>query len=299
MGDDKLIERFSHQVGLAREKVQAVGALCVKSGCLEGTCRRSWVHSEFGPAVQEKDTNQDYVIAWKDRSETEEPKEFWAIVMADGVTSSHRAEWAAELACWTSLARLVELRRNVEARELAMRSIHAAGGAVGGMGDLFRKKPEMYRPDDEFPATWEYILSEGLLLQTTLTLVWWDGCLHIAIVGDGAAAIRELNDGACRIVAGSDFETCGVHAIGPNNRQVAEPDVWNTMDVTMPFSLAVFTDGVGRGVAADASEIFAHADATIEDGEMNPARHVLDVLQQNRPKEFEDNLTLGLMYFDR
>jgi hypothetical protein len=66
----------------------------------------------------------------------------------------------------------------------------------------------------------------------------------------------------------------------------------------VPFSLAVFTDGVARGVGGDVSEIFELADAAIEVRETNPAQRALEFFQDNRPTEFEDNLTLGLVYFD-
>lgn len=299
MGNGKLIEHVYHQISLARDKLRASGSLCVKSGCMEGSDRRLWVHSEFGPAIQDKDTNQDYVIAWQDCAEIRDRKVSWAIVMSDGVTSSYWAEWAAELACWTSLARLVERRRRPVAKELALSSMHAAGEAIGELADVITKEPEEHCPDGEFAATWEYILSEGLLLQTTLTLVWWDGQLHIAVIGDGTAAIRDSSDAMYRVVAGSDLQTSRVHAIGPNNRMVAELDNWESLELTMPCSLAVFTDGVGRGVIADVAQLFACADVAIKDGETNAARKVIETLQKKCPKEFEDNLTLGLVYINR
>ena len=299
MSNDELIGQLQHQIGLARETLGAAGSLCVESGHLEASSRRLWVHSEFGPAVQDKDSNQDFVIAWQDHGETEETKGHWAIVMADGVTSSCWAEWGAELACWISLAKLVELRGVRAGKQLALNSVNAAGEAIGKLADVITKGPQQYRPKDEFEATWEYVLSEGLFLQTTLTLVWWDGYLHIAIVGDGAVTIRESNDAGCRTIAGSDLQSSWVQAIGPNNRQLAELGAWDRLELKMPCSMAVFTDGVARGVSCDVGEIFAHADAAIVGGKTNPAQRVLGLLQQNRPKDFEDNLSLGLVYIDR
>jgi hypothetical protein len=298
VADEGLTKRLNHEVEAAREKVQAAGSLCVTSGRLEKSRRRLWVHSEFGPAIQEKDTNQDYVIAWQDDSNSKERTGAWAIVMADGVTSSYWAERAAELACWVSLAGLVDLRGSQSKMQLALSSIHAAGNVIGELADVITKEPGKCCPEGEFEATWEYTLAEGLLLQTTLTLVWWDGRLHIAMVGDGAVAIREPGDTGGRMVAGSDFETHRVHALGPNNRQVAELDGWDSLELKVPCSLAVFTDGVARGVGGDVSEIFERADAAIKVGETNPAQRTIDLFQQNRPTEFEDNLTLGLVYFD-
>ncbi len=298
MADDELIGELRRHVTVARGKVRSAGSLCVGSGCLKASHRRVWVHSEFGPAAQDKDTNQDYVIAWQDRAETQEHDSFWAIVMSDGVTSSCWAEWGAELACWASLANLVERRVIRSDVQLALNSVHAAGEAIGRFADVITRRAEKYRPEDEFEATWEYVLSEGLFLQTTLTLVWWDGHLHIAIVGDGAVAVRDFSGATCLAVAGSDLQTSRVHAIGPNNRQVAKLDGWDSLELQMPCSLAIFTDGVARGVSADANEIFACADAAMKDGKTNPARCVLGSLQQHRPKEFEDNLTLGLVYID-
>ena len=301
MADDELIGELHRQVAVARDKVRSAGSFCVGSGCLKASHRRVWVHSEFGPAAHDKDTNQDFVIAWQGHAETQEHDGFWAIVMSDGVTSSCWAEWGAELACWTSLANLVERRVIRSGVQLALNSVHAAGEAIGRFADVITRRAEKYRPEGEFEATWEYVLSEGLFLQTTLTLMWWDGRLHIAIVGDGAVAVRDASRVACRLVTGSDLQTSRVHAIGPNNRQVAELDAWKELALTVPCSIAAFTDGVARGASADVREIFTHADIVIGggDGNENPARRVLGLLQQKRPRDFEDNLALGLVYIDQ
>ena len=64
-------------------------------------------HTDFGPAEQDKDTNQDYVLAWVAKPGKSSSGVVWALAMADGVTASYQAELGAELACRASLARLL------------------------------------------------------------------------------------------------------------------------------------------------------------------------------------------------
>ena len=125
--------------------------------------------------------------------------------------------------------------------------------------DVITRNPEQYQPEGLFASTWKYMLREGLLLQTTLTLAWLEaGKCHLAIVGDGGAAVQ-FRDGPQRdrlVLAAPSEETSRVHAIGPGNRHVDDFDVWETLDANELSLLAIYTDGVGLGIGADASLLF-------------------------------------------
>ena len=169
------------------------GVVCATSGTLQWADGMLALHTDFGPAGQDKDTNQDYVVAWVPGSTVGKQNIGWALAMADGVTSSLYAEVGAELACWSALACLVSGGGN--GQEKARAAIDAAGEAIGLVADAIAAAGELYRPAAEFPSTWRYTLREGLLLQTTLTLAWLEnGVLNLAMVGDGGAAVEEIGE---------------------------------------------------------------------------------------------------------
>ena len=72
------------------------------------------IHSDFGPADQDKPTNQDYAFAWRPwhGGEPESPPSLLAL--SDGLTNSFRSESAAALACWVSVRALIESRESAE-----------------------------------------------------------------------------------------------------------------------------------------------------------------------------------------
>ena len=89
-------------VAESRSTLTRTGEVLLGSGRI---CRDAWelcIHTDFGPLSQDKDGNQDYALAWSaDREDTGCPIRL-AAAIADGVTSSYRSEWAAELACWAA-----------------------------------------------------------------------------------------------------------------------------------------------------------------------------------------------------
>ena len=79
------------------------GRLRIQSGILPWSEGMLTVHTDYGPPQQDKDTNQDYVLAWCGGNTQRPTGVQWAVAMADGVTSSYWAEIGAKLACHTSL----------------------------------------------------------------------------------------------------------------------------------------------------------------------------------------------------
>jgi hypothetical protein len=82
--------------------------LVVGSGCLHSGPTTLFFHTDFGPASQDKEMNQDYALAWSGDPSPGAPEPLLALALADGVTSSYRSEWASELACAVALQVLVE-----------------------------------------------------------------------------------------------------------------------------------------------------------------------------------------------
>ena len=220
--------------------------------------------------------------------------------MADGVTASFQAELGAELACRASLARL--LGHNGEADAKARDAANAAGDAIGRVVDVITQNPEQYQPEGLFASTWKYMLREGLLLQTTLTLAWLeqDKC-HLAIVGDGGAAVQ-FRDGRQRdrlVLAAPNTETSRVHAIGPGNRHVDDFDVWETLAANELSLLAIYTDGVGLGIGPDASLLFDQLEERRDiSQEPNVAERLIQEWIRTRAGDFDDNLSLAIVSWD-
>jgi len=258
------------------------------------------IHTDFGPAGQDKDSNQDSVLAWIAGEGGEGGGIRWAIAMADGVTSSHYAETGAEIACWTSLAAL--LSAGGTADEKARAAVDAAGDAIGAVADMIGEEPSRYKPEDVFDSMWSYVLRRGLLLQTTLSLVWLEGGVcHIGMVGDAGAAI-EVGPGEVggrKVLAGPDLKTSRVHAIGPNNRRVERLDCWQQIDSEDVSLLALYTDGVGRGIGPNAGRLFHSFERMgSRAAHGNPAKRLIQDWIRTRGQDFEDNLSLAIVRWD-
>ncbi len=255
----------------------------------------SW-HSVFGPPEQDKSPeNQDYVLAWRPRPADAGRFPEWILALADGVTSSFRADWAAEIACWSAVRTLAE--GGTEPRASAQRASDAACAALGRIADGWAVDPSASCPPGQFPATWKYILRKGLLLQTTLTLAWLDrGHFFAALIGDGGALWRAYDPiTADRILAECDPQTQQVHALGPGVG-AAELDGWVEEQRKAPYLCALFTDGVGRGVGAAPFALLDEAARLAVAGEENPARAYLEEVLRRRPADFADNLTLAVLH---
>jgi hypothetical protein len=255
------------------------------------------IHTDFGPVAQDKETNQDFVVGWTADGSRAQPVVPWALAMADGVTASFYAELGAELACRASLARL--LMHPGKGKAKALDAVNAAGDAVGVVGDAIAANPELYKPDDMFKSTWKYILREGLLLQTTLTLAWMErGTCYLAMVGDGGAAVelRRRSGHKQVVLAAPVVETSLVHAIGPRNRHVDGFDVWQQVGAENLCQLAVYTDGVGHGIRSNTSLLFDPLRKMGGDSKVsNRVRALIQEWIRTRAEEFEDNLSLAVV----
>ena len=291
------LSRVSRMVEGFRQRLESAGSVCAESGELSWPRGHLSIHTDFGPVDQDKDTNQDFVVAWVPKHESC-PIEC-AVAVADGVSSSFQAEVGARIACWAGLSQLVGGADDFDG--MCRKSMDSAGDAIGVLVDELSADAEQSRPPWEFASTWKYTLREGLLLQTTLTLAWVENdCLKAVIVGDGGVDLFGFmadGDGTARILGGADAETNRVHALGPLNRHVSAFDFCGRVELNGPGVIAVFTDGVGRGVAGQEQELLA-GESKRPVGDTIAARHVIERLMEDRPTDFEDNLTLALIARD-
>ena len=265
------------------------------------------MHSCYGPPDQDKGPeNQDYVLAWRRANNSDECPIRFAISIADGVTSSFRSEWASKLACWSAITSLVgesqELRES-PSRSWASRAFDAAGAAIGEIADILNSDPQSSCPRGQFSSTWKYILRKGAFLQTTLALLWSDReRICVASVGDSGAVVREYgSDNIARsekdqILAACDLQTQQVQAIGPLNRSGHEFDCWFEGSLCQQFLTAIHTDGLGRGLGDHPLALLEQLDALqLRRKAKKEARRYLDRALAERPKDFDDNLTLAVV----
>jgi len=134
-------------------------------------------------------------------------------------------------------------------------------------------------------------------LQTTLCLAWREGeVIYLAFVGDGRAAIQRGagEDQRIDIVGDLDEETNRVHALGPCNRHVQEPDVFDQFVAEGSTRLALFTDGVGRGLHPATQSVFDEVDE-FKNKEANVAERMIERWISLRSADFEDNLSLAIV----
>ena len=83
--------------------------MIVGSGCFRcGPAFRLSIHSDFGPADQDKATNQDYALAWRPAATGDRRRLRFVLALSDGLTNSFRSECASALACWVAVRALIE-----------------------------------------------------------------------------------------------------------------------------------------------------------------------------------------------
>lgn len=290
-----LIEPTTSMTDDALDALRTTGKVAVGSGDLRWNCGSLAIHSEFGPAGQDKDTNQDFVLAWTP-NEVDSPVD-WAVAMADGVTSSFLAEAAARAACCAGLAALLDGSRNW--RERADQAIAAAGCAIGEIADGILADRDRFRPESEFDATWRFMLREGRFLQTTLSLAWSaDNRLNVAIIGDGGVLTDGFGAATTEVTELVDDATNRVHALGPNNRTPADFDFIDSISLQGSGVVALFTDGIGRGIMHRPAELFEVYRSERLRAQGQTARLSVQKLMNRRSADFEDNLTLAFMEYD-
>jgi hypothetical protein len=299
--------------GLAAERarprldwLRQAGQLVVGSGCLQSGATTLALHTDFGPAGQDKETNQDYALAWSSGPSPSLSEPLLALALADGVTSSYRSEWASELACAVALQTLVELLTRPptiaptshSSSAFAQTAFAAAGHALQEVAQKLEAKPEDSCPLGQYLSTWKYILRKGSLLQTTLTLAWLqDGDFHLAMIGDGGVLWRDPCVGAAadEVLAEADLSTNEVHVLGPRTPEPAAFDLWLERPWTGSLVCALSSDGVGRGAQKTNLGLLNRLAELQAQGIANPAQEFLRQIVQAGDPAFDDNLTLALL----
>jgi serine/threonine protein phosphatase PrpC len=275
---------------LAERGEMVVGSGCFRAGPFSGS-----IHCDFGPATQDKNANQDYALAWRPSADGENRQPRLVLAMSDGLTNSFRSEWAAAVSCWVAVRAVVEAVGQNAPQELAKFAFNEAGQTITRAAEEFSRDPEASCPEGQFLSTWKYILKKGGLFQTTLSLAWIDReCFNLAIVGDGGALWRDAAS-ADRILAACNLESQQVHALGPADPYVREFDCWRQEQLDGPFLCALMTDGVGRGIGENPMGLLDELESYEAAGTENSAREFIARAIRERPKDFDDNLTLAVV----
>jgi hypothetical protein len=309
---------------LAERGEQVVGSGCFRAGPFSGS-----IHCDFGPPAQDKNANQDYALAWWPAATGDVRLPRLVLALADGLTNSFRSEWAAALACWVAVRTLVEASGTAPPEVLAKLAFNAAGDAIASLAEEFTLDPDASCPEGQFLSTWKYILKKGGLFQTTLSLAWIDvgqvanlpetrqignlphaDCFNLAILGDGGALWREYDRRSAispldslwrhaastdRVLAACNLESQQVHALGPAEPHVHDFDCWRQEKIEGPFNCALFTDGIGRGIGSEPMGLLDELDADTATGAENAAHKFIARAIHERPKDFDDNLTLAVV----
>lgn len=288
------LTQFQTQRSQSEQSLAGCGLVCARSGTLTWKNKRIAIHTDFGPPDQDKESNQDFALAWIPAEPDNSSSLQWAIALADGVTSSWFSEYAAEIACWTGLSALIS--KNANPIDRACRAVSSAGDAIGRIGDIIESDSEANRPTGEFESTWRFTLNEGLLLQTTLCLAWKEAQeISLAFIGDGGAVIqrRTGENHQVELVGIMDDGTNRVHALGPRNRRVERPDVFREFADADVIQLAIFTDGVGRGLSSPES-VFDEINL-LDHREINVAQRLIQNWIRHQGPDFQDNLSLAVV----
>ena len=140
------------------------------------------------------------------------------------------------------------------------------------------------------------------MFQSTLTLAWLDWhFFRIAMVGDGGCVWRSYRAPAHgqqardRVLAQCDLDQHQVCALGPADRSVREFDCWHEEELNGPFLCAFHTDGVGRGMGDNPMALLDELEELQTAGVENAARRFIEHAVENRPRSFDDNLTLAVI----
>jgi hypothetical protein len=288
----------------SHEQLTELGQLLVGDGRLVDENVTVSIYTDRGPVSPDKDKNQDFILGWRP-FRASGPREIQLVVaIADGVSSSLYAEWASEVACWTSTRALVANRESMPAVDLARLAFNSAGSAVGCLADEITEDPLVFRPKGEFDATWGYRLRRGRLVQTTLLLVWIDGeGLHMASVGDAGAVYRVTQEATPQgrptdqVAAQCNLETSLVNAIGPQQRTIREFDSWFEAAIGTQMLFAAYTDGIGRGLGAESLALLDRLEGLLGGGVEHPSQWYTRQMIEKYPDKHDDNLTLGVLLY--
>lgn len=293
---------FDHLIHGSQTWLAERGETIIGSGSFCSDQLSGAIHTDFGPEDQDKDDNQDYAIAWLPQDEKTRDRFRLVVALADGLTASFRSEWAAALVCSVAMRALAEGDPSLSPTDLARHAFNEAGQNLGRLADDLARDPEASCPPGQFVSTWKYILRKGVLFQTTLTLAWLDRhFLRVAMVGDGGCVWRNYRSPADgpptfdRVLAKCDLDRHTVCALGPADRTVREFDCWHEEKITGPFLCALHTDGVGRGLGLNPVALLDELVQLESPDEENAAREFIERAIRDRPRSFDDNLTLAII----
>ncbi len=285
---------FLDRLDSDRLALRTLGLLAEGTGVADTGVTRIELACEFGPANHGKAAvNQDFAIAWHAHELGRGPD--WAIAVADGLTSSFWSERAAALACLAGVRSLTS-GISVAAETRAKSAFAAASDAIADYADALRDDPGSTHPKGEVPfvSTWKYMLGKGTLLRTTLALAWFEGGrFSLASVGDAGVIWREEGEEA--ILAACDLETENVYALGSLRDDLPDWDAWTQKTPRSAFQVALFTDGIGRGLGADPTSLWREVGRAGGPDGRNRAAEFLDRACRDRPLDYADNLTLALI----
>lgn len=273
--------------------LRARGELWIDSGTVPFPGGTISFHSDFGPLGQDKPTNQDYAAVWRGKR-GEIPA--LALAIGDGLTSSYHSEFGAQAVCSAALRQLVA-EFNPESPRAALESAVAAGvRATQDLAAELASNAERSCPPGQFLSTWKYILREGRLLQTTLTLAWLEADrLIIGVIGDGGCLVQAANLAELRIVALPDLATQEVNALGPGAAGPVPLEHFFDQQLERPYQVAFYTDGIGRGSGTSPAKLIAALNTPGLGTATTPARAFITDAIQRDPKGFDDNLTLAYL----
>jgi hypothetical protein len=98
-----------------------------------------------------------------------------------------------------------------------------------------------------------------------------------------------------RVLAECDLDRHQVCALGPADREVREFDCWREERLNGPFLCAIHTDGVGRGLEGNSATLLDQLEESLAAGVENEACRFIERAVEERPRKFEDNLTLAVI----
>lgn len=282
---------LSQHLAPHRSWLQESGSLRESSGVLTTDQDFLALHTHFGPSNQDKSTNQDYALAWMGERGL-------IVALADGLTDSFRSEWAAKLACFTAVHSLADATSGFEPQKKVEAAITAANFALARLVDTLARDAEASCPSGLPLYTWQWMLNgRRSLFQTTLTLAWLEvQSLRLGIVGDGAFVLHTDDPLETIVETKCSMTTEQVHALKPFPQASISLDIYWEKELSRPFFCALCTDGIARGFGLDLEALLRQFIPRANGATGNSAEDFLNRMVYERPREFDDNLTLAVLH---
>ena len=225
-----------------------------------------------------KEHNQDSAAMFVPRQPS---PVYWAVAIADGITSSLESDLGSRLAC---LAALTVIKMFQDAGKPPRSPILSCQRYFNTLGERVCSSPDEYRPADSSQSGWARTVRDGRFAQTTLLVLWCDDRgLHFEGLGDGGFWLS-VEPGMPPMLFRPD-SSGPVNCLGP--LQHVTPIDFAFQTRTWEHA-ALFTDGLGDVVAAN--DVLGLT--TLEPASENPASSALQhVLEQDVHHDIEDNVT--------